>query len=605
MAELVDALVSKTSGYFVRAGSIPAFGTTLKLTIMSSNYLRIIQFIKPRYRDLLFTFVIVFLFATANVYFLPLIRDIANEISNKRTIHFSMQILNGFILWLIRSISLYGQNYMTHKIGDLIVIDIQETIYKKLHLFSQHFYSKWKIGELLVRLFDDSEKVRTAIFTVFSGIIPQMLTLIGVIVYLFIMCWQLTLFAFIAVPCFVFTISYFSNLIKRLASPVQKNRSNITHIIQESITNMKLIQAYTMEDNNTSRLERENQKNFHFSMTTVRLIETKRFIELLLQGFVLISLLFYGGHLVSQNILSAPELLSFFTGCGLLIDPIIAFSSGYTNLKEAEVSIDRIYQLLDTDPKIINSKHALKPSIQGHVQINNIFFHYDQPKTLVLENLSIEANPGETIALVGLSGAGKTSLINLIPRFYDVISGSICIDGVDIKDHDLSHLRRHIGLVLQDDILFSGSILENIRFGTPYATEDDVINAAKKAHCWDFIEKMPDKLFTRVGDQGKRLSGGQKQRISIARAILRNPKILILDEATSALDSESEQLVKDALIRLMKGRTTFVIAHRLSTIKHADKIIVLEKGNIIEEGTHDSLLSLDGQYNKLYNLQFR
>ncbi len=604
MAELVDALVSKTSGYFIRAGSIPAFGTTI-IIMTSSNYLRIFSFIKPRIKDLLFTFIIVILFATANVYFLPLIRDIANEISNKRTMYISMQILNALILWVIRTFALFGQTYMTNRIGNLIVIDIQETVYKKLHTFSQHFYANWKIGELLVRLFDDSGRVKSAIVTTFSQIIPQTLTLIGVITYLFIMCWQLTLFAFIAVPIFVFTITYFANLIKRLSSPVQKNKSNITQLVQETLTNMKLVQAYTMESESQDRLTRENKKNFSFSMTSIRLWETKRTIELLLQGFVLISLLFYGGHLVANNTLSAPELLSFFTGCGLLIDPIIAFSSGFTSIKEAEVSINRIYKLLDYEPKIQNLSNGIKPDLTGHVLINKASFHYDEPKTLVLNNITIEALPGQTIALVGLSGAGKTTLINLIPRFYDVVSGSIDIDGHNVKDLDLYHLRSQIGLVLQDDILFSGSILENIRYGTPHASENDIIEAAKAGHCWEFIEKMPDKLYTRVGDQGKRLSGGQKQRISIARAILRNPKILILDEATSALDSESEQLVKDALIRLMKGRTTFVIAHRLSTIKHADKIIVLEKGDIIEEGTHDHLLSLNGQYNKLYTLQFR
>ena len=572
---------------------------------MSSNYFRIFHFIKPRYKDLAITFVIVILFATANVYFLPLIRDIANEIANKRTVNISMQILNAFFLWLIRSITLYGQNYMTSKIGDLITIDIQETLYKKLHLFSQHFYSNWKAGELLVRLFDDSSKVKNAIISTISGIIPQALTLIGVIIYLFIMCWQLTLFAFIAVPFFVFTISYFANLIKRLSNPAQKNKSNITHIIQESITNMKLIQAYTVENENMKRLSRENKKNFNFSMTSVRLRETKRFVELLLQGLILISLLFYGGHLVARNVLSAPELLSFFTGCGLLIDPILAFSSGVTNLKEAEVSIDRIYHLLDTNPKIINPQNGLKEAIAGYVQINEISFYYDDPKSLVLDNVSIEAKPGEVVALVGLSGAGKTTLINLIPRFYDVISGSIKIDGYNVKEHDLYHLRNHMGLVLQDDILFSGSILENIRFGSPHASEKEIIDAAKKGHCWEFIEKMPDKLYTRVGDQGKRLSGGQKQRISIARAILRNPKILILDEATSALDSKSEQLIKKALIELMKGRTTFVIAHRLSTIKHANQIIVLDQGRVIERGTHEDLLELKGHYSNLYNLQFR
>ena len=571
----------------------------------NGNYLRIFSFIKPRVGDLSLTFFIVIVFATANVYFLPLIRDIADEIANKRTIHISMQILNAFLLWFIRTLALFGQNYMTNKIGNLVTIDIQETVYQKLHTFSQHFYSKWKIGELLVRLFDDSAKVKNAIVITFSQIIPQTLTLIGVIVYLFIMCWELTLFAFISVPLFVFIISYFATLIKRLSSPVQKNKSNITHIIQEAITNMKLVQAYTMETESIYRLKRENKKQLHFALTSVRLWETKRSVELLLQGLILISLLFFGGHLVAKDVLSSSELLSFFTGCGLLIDPIIAFSQGVTSIKEAEVSINRIYQLMDHETKIKNPSNGSTHTITGEVEFKNVSFSYENSKKLVLDSISVKASPGQTIALVGLSGAGKTTLVNLIPRFYDIMNGSLTIDGQSVKDINLNYLRDHIGLVLQDDILFSTSIFENIRYGSPNASEKDVVAAAKKAHCWEFISDMPDKLYTLVGDQGKRLSGGQKQRISIARAILRDPKILILDEATSALDSESENYVKEAFIDLMKNRTTFVIAHRLSTIKHANKIIVLDKGRIVEQGTHDDLLNLNGHYHKLYKMQFR
>ncbi len=576
-----------------------------KKTLMTHYYLRIFKFMKPYWKQLGFTMIIVLIFAAANVYFIPLVRDIAKEIGRKHIMYFSMQMVNAIVLWSIRVITQFGQNYMMAKISFRIMFDIQETVYNKLHTFSQHFYSNWKLGELLVRVFSDSGKVQDAIHKTFSQIIPQTITLIAVLIYLMTMSWKLTCFAIIAVPLFVFTMSYFTTLIKRRTLQIQKKASNITHIVQESLVNMKLIQAYTMESDNKKRLHRENNKNFNYNLSSIRLNETKKAIELALQGVVFIAIIFCGGQLVARHELSGPELLSFFTGCALLIDPIIALSSGYTQIQQSLVSAKRIYEILDAPAKIQSPSNAISIPIKGNVTLNNLSFRYNENGPDVLKNISITAKEGEVIALVGLSGAGKSTLINLIPRFYDSTEGEILIDNHNIKDLNLEALRSQIGIVLQDDILFSGTLLENIKFGTPSAKEADIIEAAKAAHAWEFIEAYPDKLYTKVGDQGRRLSGGQKQRISIARAILRNPKILILDEATSALDSESEDLVKNALIKLMKNRTTFVIAHRLSTIRHASQIVVLDKGKIIETGTHDTLVNQSGQYQKLYELQFR
>lgn len=572
---------------------------------MKSNYFRIFQFLKPHWKVFSITILVILLYSTANVYFIPLVRDIAKEISKKRTDFIVMQLVNAFILWNVRVITQFGQNYLTNKIGHKIVLSIQESLYKKLSYCSQYFYSNWKLGSLLVRIFDDSSKLKEAIVTTFSQIIPQLITMIGVITYLLIMNWKLTLITFITIPAFVFVISYFSELIKRLAQQVQIKASNITHIVQESLLNIKLIQAYTMEKNCLERYQRENLKNFNYNMKTVRLWETKKAIELALQGIIVIVLILVGGQLVAKGELTAPELLSFFTGCALLIDPIIAFSQGFTKIQASLASINRIYEILDYENKINSPKNGLTFTIKGEVTFDNVSFSYDNNNIQALKNITLSAKAGETVALVGLSGSGKTTLTNLIARFYDTTNGTINIDNQPLKNIDLYSLRSQIAMVLQDDILFSGTIIENIKFGTPNATEDMVIQAAKAANCWEFINDMPDKLYTKVGDQGKRLSGGQKQRISIARAILRNPKILILDEATSALDSKSEQLIKQAFIELMKNRTTFVIAHRLSTIQHADRIFVLDKGEIAETGTHQELLVNNNNYAQLYNLQFR
>ncbi len=551
------------------------------------------------------TAIIMLLFAASNVFFIPLVRDIAREISRKNSVYFSNQILNAILLWSLRVGTQYGQTYLMSKISYKIMIDIQQDIYNKLHYSSQHFFSKWKLGELTVRMFDDSVKVKEAILKAFSNLIPQAITLIGVIIYLFTLEWRLTIFALISVPLFVAIINYFGKFVQRRALHIQKKVSSITHIVQESTLNMKLIQAYTMEEESLKKLKRENKKNFVYQMALVRLLETKKIIEQLLQGFVFISIIFIGGYLVAKSSLTAPELLSFFTGCILLIDPILAFSTGITFIQQSESSAKRIYDVLDEKSDIKEIKKPISHNIKGDVKFENVSFKYSNNGDNILTNISIEAKFGEVIALVGLSGAGKSTLINLIPRFYDVSGGQIFVDNIPLKNFSLKSLRSQIGMVLQDDILFSGTILENIKFGTPNATQEEVIYATKQANAWEFINKFPDKFYSQVGDQGRRLSGGQKQRISIARAILRNPKILILDEATSALDSESEQLIKDALIKLMENRTTFVIAHRLSTIQHADKILVLNNGQIIEFGTHEELLKADGNYKKLYAAQFR
>ena len=283
----------------------------------------------------------------------------------------------------------------------------------------------------------------------------------------------------------------------------------------------------------------------------------------------------------------------------------MVLSQSFTTIQQSLVSAERIYEVLDEPVLIISPENGCKNNIKGDVEFSSVSFQYDTTLPMVLNNIDLKIHQGQTLALVGMSGSGKSTFVNLVSRFYDTVHGDILIDGVSIKSYDLNALRQQIAMVLQDDILFSGTVLENIRYGTPGATESEIIQAAKNANAWEFISELPDKLLTQVGDQGRRLSGGQKQRISIARAFLRNARILILDEATSALDAESEQLIKEALVRLTKDRTSFIIAHRLSTVRHADNIIVLDKGTIVEQGKHEDLIKKQGHYASLYEMQFR
>ena len=602
MAELVDALVSKINELYARAGSIPAFGT--KEQSVFKNFLRILVYIKPYYIHIFFGILIALLFATANVYFVPLFRDISREIEKTRVAGFNWQMVNLFVLWSIRIITQYGQKYYVEWVSFLIQIDIKQQIYERYQLLSQHFYSERRLGDLLTRLNDDSLKVQDAIVKIFSSLLPQGLTLLGVVTYLFYLNWVLTLFTLISVPFFVFVISYFTALIKRIAVKIQQKISNITHLSQESLMNIKVIQAYTLESFFIKRFRKVNLNNMSSSMTVLKFKYFKAMIEMFLQGLVVIVLLFIGGSLVSTGKITGPELISYFVGCALLIDPISAFSSCFTSISQSYISLDRIDEILLSSPKIKNVSDPITRQIKGDVVFENVSFKYLEKGENVLDSINLKARSGEMVAIVGLSGGGKSTLIDLIPRFYDPMSGDLLIDGINIKEYDLACLRSQMGMVLQDDILFSGTILENIKFGNLSVSEEQVIAACKMANAWDFISNFPQKLQTNVGDQGRRLSGGQKQRIAIARALLRDPRILILDEATSALDSESERVVQDALYKLMEGRTTFVVAHRLSTIKHANKIIVLDKGRLIEYGSHDELLSQKGKYFELYQVQF-
>lgn len=545
------------------------------------------------------------LYSATNMLFLPLTRDIVSEISNKNLTYFSHQILNAIVLYSLRIFSMYYQYYLMTKIAMLISIDLKTDIYKKLLYLPQKFYSKWKLGDILTRLGSDADKVRESITMLFFDIVPNFLSFVGIFGYLMYLNYKLTLFAMITVPLFVTLIMYMGDRLKRLSSTNQQQTADVSHILQETLSNIKLVQAYTMEKRESKRFYRENMRVFKTFMKGLSFRNRIEAVISLSQFLVILAVIWFGGYQIAHGQMSGPSLVSFFTGIFLLVDPILAISKVYGNFQQSMASLERMTELMDYDGGVPNGSYLGDgPPLVGHVVVADVHFSYPDADSPALDGITLEAPPGEIVALVGLSGAGKTTLINLIPRFYDVTGGDILIDGRPIRDYDLHYLRSQISIVPQEDILFRGSILENIRYGSPHATMADVEIAAREANAWEFIEKRSRGLYAKLGDRGGRLSGGQKQRVSIARAILRNPRILILDEATSALDASSEILVQEALNRLMAGRTTFVIAHRLSTIRHAHKIVVLSEGKIVEVGTHEELLAKGAHYENLYRLQF-
>ena len=596
---MVDAPVSKTGG----GDSVPVRFRPSAPTLMTL-YFRILRYIKPYIPSFIFSIVLVLLFTAANVFFLPLTRDIVNELADKNLLHINNQIINAILLYGIRLATQQGQMYVMTSISCRITIDIRMELYRKLQKLPQSFYAEWKLGDLLSRLFSDVDKMKEAIIQSFAETLPQMLTFLGIIGYLFIMNWKLTLFTLVTIPMFVGIIGFAAGKLKINARNIQRKAADITHIAQETLSNVKSVQANTMEEYEIDRFKRENMRSYHTTMIGVGVkAKVEPFISFL-QFMVIGLVVWYGGYEMTLGHMSGANLASFFTGIMLLIDPVLALSKVYTNLQQAMASTERVFEVMDLPIEIQTEAMSISPErIKGTVEFKHVTFEYEGAGGAVIRDFNLKVLEGEVIALVGLSGAGKSTLVSLIPRFYDPTEGTICIDDIDIKTMNLHTLRSHMGIVPQEDVLFRGSILDNVRYGKPDATKEEVITALKMANAWEFVEPLSRQLRSVVGDRGRKLSGGQKQRLSIARAILRNPRILILDEATSALDSKSEQLVQDALVALMKNRTTFVIAHRLSTIRHAHKIVVLDKGKIVEMGSHDELIEKNGNYAHLVVLQ--
>ena len=563
-------------------------------------------YLKPYKKGLLLALFFTVLFTASNIYFLPLSRDIVQELSNQNLARINNQIFNAILLYAVRLASQYGQLYIMAKISDRIFIDVRVQIYQKLQTLSQAFFSESKTGDLLSRLFNDAAKVKDIIMMTLGEAAPQLFSAVGILVYLFVMNYKLMLFTLITIPMFVWIIGRTSDQLKRLSRRSQRKIADVTHIAQETLGNIKMVQSNTMEAFEVDRFKQENMRSFRASMHIIKVKYRLEPLVSFLQFLVITLILLYGGYQMAHGELSGSNLASFFTGVLLLIDPVLSISRMYSSIQQSLASVERVSEILEQDSFIPNTRTPIVlEKVEGTLCFHHVGFSYPNTVKSVLSDISIEAKQGTVTALVGLSGSGKSTLITLISRFYDVTEGKITLDGHDIRDLDLFALRSLIATVPQEDVLFRGSVLDNIRYGRLDATEDDVKKALQMAHAWEFVDQLSGKMNARIGDRGQKLSGGQKQRLSIARAILRDPKILILDEATSSLDSNSEELVQDALKTLMANRTTFVIAHRLSTIGHAHQILVLEKGMIKESGTHLDLMNQGGLYKTLYSLQFK
>jgi subfamily B ATP-binding cassette protein MsbA len=500
----------------------------------------------------------------------------------------------------------YGLNfYLLEKIGQTVIRDMRVQVFEHIHLQSLSFFHKTPTGELISRVISDINLMQGAISTVVVGLLRDLLQVIILLVVIFSMNWKLAMLSLIFLPAAAIPIVKFGGAFRRISTRMQEETAEVSNIMHESITGAPVVKAFTMEKYESNRFSAQVGKLFRTIMEDAKYRRIQHPLMEVIGGIGMALIIWFGGKEVIAGNSTPGTFFAFLTALIMIYEPIKAVSKINSTVQQGLAAAVRVFGLLDQKPEIVSKPGATDlPLFQNYIKLENLHFSYDG-KNPVLKNINLTVPSGEILAIVGPSGSGKSTLANLIPRFFDIEQGSLLIDGVDIRDTTLKSLRGQISIVTQQTILFNDTIRENIAYGDQNKSEEEIRMAADAAHALKFIEALPEGFDTVIGESGIRLSGGERQRLSIARAILKNAPILVLDEATSALDTESEREVQKALENLMKDRTTFVIAHRLSTIKNADRIIVVKNGRIVEEGTHNDLLSLNGEYETLYNMQYR
>jgi len=508
------------------------------------------------------------------------------------------------VLFLFRGVCRFIQQFCITYAGQLGVQDIRNEIYQRNMRLSLRFFNTHPTGVLMARVLNDVSMMQNGLSEILMSVFRDSLTAIGLLGLIFYLDWKLAIITLIVVPLMIFPTKIIGRHIKRLAKLGLERISDISCLLQETFSGIKVIKAFGLETREVDKFKSANLRFLNFARKTLKYEAMHTPIMEIITSFGIAGVIWFGGGYVLSGQMTADAFISFVVAMGMIYTPVKKLLNVYSLLQRSLGAAERVFEIIDEKPEITDSPDALSlERARGEVEFRNVSFSYnDEP---ILSNVSLSAKKGEVIALVGPSGAGKTTLVSLIPRFYDVASGSVMIDGLDVRNLKGIDLLHQIALVDQETILFNETIANNIKYGKTDATDEEVERAAKAAYAHDFISEMPEGYRTNIGDRGVRLSGGQKQRLCIARAILKNAPILILDEATSALDTESEQMVQQAINNLMSNRTTFVIAHRLSTILHADTIVVLERGVVVERGSHHQLLETSGLYKKLYDMQFQ
>jgi len=568
-------------------------------------YRRLLLLVKPYWKKLVVAMVcmiFVSLLTAGQAYLAkPAIDDVFINKDTKKLLLLPIAII---LLFLIKGIFDYAQAYLMNFSGLRVVADLREKLYNHLQDLSLSFFTKMPTGILISRITNDVNLIQASVSNVVTGLLKDVFTIFGLTGVVFYRNWKLALFAFLVFPIVIIPITQFGRRLRKFSHKSQQRMGSITTFLHETITGNRIVKAFTMEEYEKKRFADENNRFFITVLKRVRIRALSHPMMEVIGGICVALIIWVGGNSVVKGEMTPGEFSSFLAALLLLYAPIRDLNKMNLEIQEGLAAAARVYELLDTAPDITEEPGASSlPSILTEVDFRNVTFKYDEDP--VLKDITLHVKMGEVIALVGMSGAGKTSLVNLLPRFYDISEGQILIDGQDIRKVAIKSLRDQIALVTQQTILFNDTVRNNISYGSRSRSDEEIMEAAKAAYAHDFIMRLPLGYDTVIGEQGVKLSGGERQRLSIARALLKNAPILILDEATSSLDSDSETEVQRALEKLMENRTVFVIAHRLSTIRNAHRIIVLSEGRVVEEGSHDELIALSGEYRRLYNLQFK
>ncbi len=614
------------------------------------TYFRLLTYVKPYWKYLTVSIICTILYALMNglsVYLsIPLLDSLFQETASKKEIitqpagkttsvfpEFVQNIINDFSEWfrhfiftgdklesllricfivlfafLAKNVFGYMQGYFLAHVEQGVMKDLRNQAYRRLHELPMSYFKNERIGNLISRLTNDVNVVLTSISLTFFNLIREPLSIIVFLGIAISISWKMTLFAFLILPFSMIIIGWIGIKLRAQSAIIQEKMADITSVIQETTSGVKVVKAFGMEEFENSKFEKETSSFMKLMLKITRIRNFSSPITEFLSVIVGVIIIYIGGRLVLiEHTLKASEFLGFLFAIFQLMPPIKELSSANNRVQESSAAGDRIFEILDTESEIKEVENPLPlSSFNNKIKFENVSFRYSDSDEEILDGVSFEVNRGEIIAFVGPSGAGKTTLVDLLPRFYDPVAGRITIDEVDIKNVRIKDLRKLMGIVTQETLLFNETIKNNIAYGLGDFPIEKIIEAAKMANAHKFIMESPNGYETMIGERGLKISGGQRQRLAIARALLKNPQIMIFDEATSSLDNESEILVQEAIERLMKDRTTFVIAHRLSTIRNATRIVVLNKGKIVQVGTHDELIKEEkGLYKKFYEMQFR